>query len=84
MSCNTLTEKQFFSLVSTIAGKHGCLLLDIDVDKRIINIAGHPESEYACAAELEKILEQYMADPHPSEFGAIENYLGLESISQHN
>ncbi len=81
MSCNTLTETQFFSLVSTIAGKHGCLLVDIDVDKCIINIAGPPESEYACAVELEEILGQYTADPHPSEFGAIENCLGLESIA---
>ncbi|MDL2122448.1 MAG: hypothetical protein LWX51_05035 [Deltaproteobacteria bacterium] len=81
MSCNTLTETQFFSLVSTIAGKHGCLLVDIDVDKRIINIAGPSESEYACAVELEEILGHYMAAPHPSEFGAIENYLGLESIA---
>jgi len=81
MFCNTLTETQFFSLVSTIASKHGCLLVDIDVDKRIINIVGPPESEYACAVELEEILGQYTADPHPSEFGAIENYLGLESIA---
>ncbi len=81
MSCNTLTEMQFFSIVSTIASKHGCLLVYIDVDKRILNIAGPSGSEYACAVELEKILGQYTADPHPSEFGAIENYLGLESIA---
>ena len=81
MSCNTLTETRFFSLVSTIAGKHGCLLVDIDDDKRIINIVGPPETEYACAVELDEILGQYAADPHPSEFGAIENCLGLESIA---
>jgi len=81
MSCNTLTETQFFSLVSTIASKHGCLLVDIDVDKCIINIAGPSESEYVCAVELDEILGQYAAVPHPSEFGAIENYLGLESIA---
>jgi hypothetical protein len=81
MSCNTLTETQFFSLVSTIASKHGCLLVDIDVDKCIINIAGPSESEYVCAVEIDEILGQYAADPHPSEFGAIENYLGLESIA---
>ncbi len=80
MSRNTLTETQFFSLVSTIACKHGCLLVDIDDNKCIINISGPSESEYTCAIELEKILGQYTADPHPSEFGAIENYLGLESI----
>ncbi len=80
MSCNTLTETQFFSLVSTVAGKHGCLLVDIDDNKCIINISGPSKSEYTCAIELEKILGQYTADPHPSEFGAIENYLGLESI----
>ena len=81
MSCNTLTETQFFSLVSTIADKHGCLLVDIDIDKRIINIAGPSESEYACAIELEEILGQYTAYQHLSEFGAIEDYLGLESIA---
>ena len=81
MYCNTLTETQFFSLVSTIASKHGCLLVDIDVDKGIINIAGPSESEYTCALELEEILGQYMADPQPSEFGAIESYFSLESIA---
>ena len=81
MSSNALTETQFFSLVSTIASQHGCRLVDIDVDKQIINIAGPSESEYACAVELEEILGQYTADPHPSEFGAIENYLGLENFT---
>jgi hypothetical protein len=71
MSCNTLTETQFFSLVSTIASQHAC---------RLVNIAGPSESEYACAVELEEILRQSTADPYPSEFGAIENYLGLASI----
>ena len=81
MSCNTLTETQFFSLVSTIVSQHGCRLVDIDIDKRIINIAGPSESEYVCAVELEEILGQYTTDPHPSEFGTIENYLGLESFT---
>lgn len=81
MSCNALTETQFFSLVSTIVSQHGCLLVDIDVDKRIVNITGPSESEYACAVELEEILGQYTADPHHLEFGAIENYLGLESFT---
>ena len=81
MSYNTLTETQFFSLVSTIADKHGCLLVNIDADKCIINIAGPSESEYACAVELGEILGQYTADSHPSEFEAIENYLGLASIA---
>ena len=81
MCCNTFTETQFFSLVSTIASKHDCRLVDIDVDKRIINIAGPSESEYACAVELVEILEQYTAVPHPSEFGSIENYFGLANIA---
>ena len=81
MSCNALTETQFFSLVSTIASQHSCRLVDIDFDKRIINIAGPSESEHACAIELEEILGQYTTDPHPSEFGAIKNYFGLESIT---
>ena len=81
MPCNTLTETQFFSLVSTITSQHGCRLVDIDIDKRIIKIVGPSESEYACAVELEEILGQYTADPHSSEFGAIENYLGLENFT---
>ena len=81
MSCNALTETQFFSLVSSIASQHGCRLVDIDIDKRIINIAGPSEAEYACAVKLEEILGQYTADPHSSEFGAIENCLGLENFT---
>ena len=74
MSYDTLTETQFFSLVSTIASQHGCRLVDIDIDKRIINVAGPSESECACALELGEILEQYTADPCPSEFGPTDNY----------
>jgi hypothetical protein len=55
-----LTETQFFSLVSTITNKHNCRLLDIN--KRIINITGPSESEYACTTELENILRQHLVD----------------------
>lgn len=59
MSCYTLTEAQFFSIVNTIADQHNCRLVNIDTDKRIIDIVGSSESEYDCAVKLEKILGQY-------------------------
>lgn len=56
-----LTEEQFFSLVSLIAGNYGCRIVDIDIDRRVINIAGPTENEMACALELNEILYKYTA-----------------------
>jgi hypothetical protein len=40
MPHNTLTETQFLSMVNTIASQHNCRLVNIDTNKRIINITG--------------------------------------------
>lgn len=62
MSNNTLSEAQFFSLISTITSQHACQILNIDVNKKIINITGPSGSEAACAIQLEKILGEYLID----------------------
>jgi hypothetical protein len=59
MSHNTLTETQFLSMVNTIASQHNCRLVNIDTNKRIINITGPTKSERDCAIQLETILGKY-------------------------
>lgn len=42
-------------IVKTIE-HHGCKLVDIDLDKHILNIEGPEEAQTACAQALEKLL----------------------------
>ena len=42
-------------IVKTIE-HHGCKLVDIDLDKHILNIEGPEEAQTACALALEKLL----------------------------
>jgi hypothetical protein len=81
MSDDTLTETQFLNLVSIIVSQHGCHLEDVDLDKRIINIAGPSEAEYACAVELDAMLIRYTTEQRLPEPDAMDNYyLDLEAI----
>ena len=62
-----LTEKEFINIISLIASRYGCRIVDIDLAKRIINLDGPPEAEMACILELEKILRDYMGNTDPAE-----------------
>ncbi|MBW2606115.1 MAG: hypothetical protein JRD05_00620 [Deltaproteobacteria bacterium] len=56
-----LTEEQFFSTVSLIASKHGCRIVDINMDRHIIEFKGPTENEMACSMELDNALHKYIA-----------------------
>jgi hypothetical protein len=62
-----LTEKDFINIISLIASRHGCRIVDIDLAKRIINLDGPPESEMACFLEIEEILRKYIENTAPAE-----------------
>ena len=56
MSPFCLNEKQYFNFVAAIAVMHGCRLVDVDFQKRIINIKGGVQDVSNCAVELEQVL----------------------------
>ncbi len=51
-----LTEFQKIQLITTIVNKHGCEIIEIDLENHIIDISGSPESRLECARELEAFL----------------------------
>jgi hypothetical protein len=67
MLLKNLTEKEFINIISSIASKHGCRILNIDLPKRIIDLDGPPESEIACILELEEALRKYTGDKDSAE-----------------
>ncbi len=52
-----LTREQTIQLISTIVAKHGCKILEMDVDNYILNIDGPVEARDRCVKELELFLE---------------------------
>lgn len=52
-----LSREQTIQLISTIVAKHGCKILEMDVDKYILNIDGPAEAREKCVQELELFLD---------------------------
>jgi hypothetical protein len=81
MLSTELTEEMFINAVSIIASDHGCRIVDIDLEKRIINLEGPAESEISCAIEIENALDKYVEDPLPANNEYMENnYYGWHSL----
>lgn len=56
MSNTVLTEAQIIQIITTIVAKHGCQILEMDLDNNLINIGGSEEAQMACAQELSSFL----------------------------
>ncbi|AOY59940.1 hypothetical protein B2D07_15860 [Desulfococcus multivorans] len=52
-----LSREQTIQLISTIVAKHGCEILEMDVDNHILDIDGPAEARENCARELELFLD---------------------------
>jgi predicted HAD superfamily phosphohydrolase YqeG len=52
-----LDKFQIMQIITNIVQKHGCELLELDIDNQIINIDGPEEARIACAMEIEAALE---------------------------
>ena len=52
-----LSREQTIQLISTIVAKHGCKILEMDVDNYVLNIDGPEEAREKCVQELELFLE---------------------------
>lgn len=51
-----LDKFQVLQIVSNIVQKHGCTLLELDIDNHVINIDGPEEARVTCAMEIEAAL----------------------------
>ncbi|MCU0557555.1 MAG: hypothetical protein WAV08_00360 [Desulfobacterales bacterium] len=47
---------QLLTIVTHIAEKHGCKIVDIDLDNHTLNLDGPECNQVACAIELESVL----------------------------
>lgn len=52
-----LSKEQTIQLISTIVARHGCNIVMLDVDNRILDIDGPAEAREKCAQELELFLD---------------------------
>lgn len=52
-----LSKEQTIQLISTIVARHGCSIVLLDIDNRILDIDGPAEAREACARELELFLD---------------------------
>jgi len=44
-------------MITQIIQKHGCQVIELDIENRIINFDGPNEAKIECATELEAILD---------------------------
>ena len=54
---DNLSSEQFLTLVKNIVEKHGCKIVDFDLQKRILNIEGPEEAQEKCATALSEIFD---------------------------
>jgi hypothetical protein len=51
-----LKNDQLLTIVTQIAEKHGCKIVDIDLENHTLNLDGPECNQVACAIELESVL----------------------------
>ena len=51
-----LSDAQVLTVVQNVVEKHGCKIVDFDVDKKIINLEGPEDAEADCARAIAEIL----------------------------
>ncbi len=51
-----LDSAQMVTIVTQIVEKHGCRLVDIDLENKILNIEGSEEAKTQCALALQEVL----------------------------
>ena len=52
-----LSEAQILTIVKNTVEQHGCVLVDIDLENKILNLEGPEASKVKCALELAKVLD---------------------------
>lgn len=52
-----LSEAQIIQVITTIVMRHGCRIVEMDLENQILNIDGPEEARAACAEELAAFLD---------------------------
>ena len=50
-------DATMLTLITNIVEKHGCKLVDFNLENKIINIEGPEEAQVACALALQDLLD---------------------------
>jgi predicted HAD superfamily phosphohydrolase YqeG len=50
-------NSQLLTIIVNTVEKHGCKLVDVDLDNKIINLEGTEKNKEACAKALAEILD---------------------------
>jgi hypothetical protein len=56
MNNNTLDETTFFTMLKQTVEKHGCKIVDVDFEKKLINLDGPDDAVASCAIAIEDLL----------------------------
>ena len=51
-----MNDTQILTLVTNVVEKHGCKLIDVDLENRIIDLEGPDDAKVNCAIALEEVL----------------------------
>jgi len=51
-----LKGEQLLTIVTQIVEQHGCRIVEIDMERHILNIEGPEENQLNCAQALEEVL----------------------------
>jgi ribosome maturation factor RimP len=51
-----MSDAQILTLVTAVVEKHGCKLIDVDLENHIINLEGSDDAKVKCAIALEEVL----------------------------
>ena len=51
-----MNDPQILTLVTNVVEKHGCKLIDVDLENRIIDLEGPDDAKVNCAIALEEVL----------------------------
>ncbi len=52
-----LSDAQILTIVKNTVEQHGCKLVEIDLENKVLNLAGPESSKVKCALELAKVLD---------------------------
>jgi len=56
ISMANLKGEQLLTIVTQIVEQHGCRIVEIDMERHILNIEGPEENQLNCAQALEEVL----------------------------
>jgi len=51
-----MSEAQLLTMITNIVEKHGCKIIEIDLENHLINLEGPEDAKVSCAIELADLL----------------------------